>query len=98
MSRTRDQGWKTPAKNGPIQREHVSSTRGRYDKTRFGWTVGGGLEWMFAANWSAKAEYLCYNLGKARYVQAAALAGTPQQTTRVKFDGHIVRVGLNYHF
>ena len=26
--------------------------------TRTGWTVGGGAEWMFAQNWSAKLEYL----------------------------------------
>ena len=24
---------------------------------RSGWTAGGGLEWMFAPNWSAKVEY-----------------------------------------
>ena len=28
-----------------------------------GWTAGGGAEWMFAQNWSVKAEYLYYNLG-----------------------------------
>jgi outer membrane immunogenic protein len=28
-----------------------------------GWTAGGGAEWMFAPNWSLKAEYLYYNLG-----------------------------------
>ena len=26
--------------------------------TRSGWTAGGGLEWGFAPNWSAKFEYL----------------------------------------
>jgi outer membrane immunogenic protein len=30
---------------------------------RFGWTVGGGLEWMFAGNWSGKIEYLYMDLG-----------------------------------
>jgi len=28
-----------------------------------GWSAGGGVEWMFADNWSAKAEGLYYNLG-----------------------------------
>ena len=39
---------------GPI---HVNTT----DSTNVGWTVGGGLEDMFAPQWSAKVEY--------RYVQ-----------------------------
>ncbi|WP_448954865.1 outer membrane protein [Labrys neptuniae] len=82
----------------PLTVTSNGSTRGSYDKTKFGWTIGGGVEWMFAANWSVKAEYLYYNLGKARYAQAAGLAGSSQQTTHVKFDGQIARVGLNYHF
>lgn len=28
-----------------------------FSKTLFGWTVGGGIEWMFAPNWIARAEY-----------------------------------------
>ena len=28
-----------------------------------GWTVGGGLEYAFAPSWSAKVEYLYYDLG-----------------------------------
>ena len=32
-------------------------------ETRVGWTIGGGLEWMFAPNWSLKGEYLYYDLG-----------------------------------
>ncbi|HXZ17916.1 MAG TPA: TonB-dependent receptor, partial [Roseiarcus sp.] len=32
-------------------------------QTRVGFSVGGGLEWMFAPGWSAKAEYLYYDLG-----------------------------------
>ena len=31
--------------------------------TRVGWTAGGGVEWMFLPNWSAKLEYLYYDLG-----------------------------------
>jgi len=31
--------------------------------TRLGWVAGGGIEWMFLDNWSAKAEYLYYDLG-----------------------------------
>ena len=34
---------------------------------RTGWVVGGGVEWMFLPNWSLKAEYLHYDLGRATY-------------------------------
>src|SRR5262249_36628313 len=31
--------------------------------TKFGGTVGGGIEWMMAPNWSVKVEGLYYDLG-----------------------------------
>src|SRR5262249_27176251 len=31
--------------------------------TQSGWTGGGGVEWAFADNWTAKVEYLYVNLG-----------------------------------
>ncbi len=34
-----------------------------FSDTRVGWTAGAGLEWMFWPNWSAKIEYLYYDLG-----------------------------------
>lgn len=80
---------------------------GSYSDTRVGWTVGGGAEWMFHPNWSAKLEYLYYDLGCANYSVGAlgatsAATGAPNFTNIVtastRFSGHIVRVGLNYHF
>lgn len=82
--------------------------RGAFSDTRVGWTAGGGLEWMFWPNWSAKLEYLYYHLGNVTYsisplVTTSTFAAAPvwsavasQSTTR--FNGHIVRVGVNYHF
>ena len=32
-----------------------------------GYTVGAGLEYMFAPNWSAKAEYQYYNFGSTTF-------------------------------
>jgi outer membrane immunogenic protein len=82
---------------------------GSISDTRTGWTAGGGLEWMFARNWSAKVEYLYYDLGSVTssgtLVTGAGtfggIAGTTstvawQSTT--KFNGNIVRLGVNYHF
>src|SRR5262245_53576279 len=33
------------------------------DTTPSGWTVGGGVEWAFAGNWSAFAEYNYFDFG-----------------------------------
>ncbi|QGM47311.1 outer membrane protein [Methylocystis heyeri] len=55
-----------------------------------GWTAGGGAEWAFARNWSAKAEYLFNDV-------SGGGAGGPGGATRdVSF--HVVRVGVNYRF
>ncbi len=79
---------------------------GAFSDTRVGWTAGGGLEWMFWPNWSAKVEYLYYDLGTVSYgvsplisannAGAPFTAAFPRSSTR--FDGHIVRAGVNYHF
>jgi outer membrane immunogenic protein len=59
-----------------------------------GWTVGGGLEYMFAPNWSAKAEYQYYNFGDTTFTGApATLVGK-----RFKDDDHTVKLGVNYRF
>lgn len=75
---------------------------GSYADTRVGWTAGGGLEWMFWRNWSAKVEYLYYDLGASttgtvgvEFVPEPFLGVGARQT--VRHDGHIVRAGLNYH-
>ncbi len=59
-----------------------------------GYTVGGGLEYMFAPNWSAKAEYQYYNFGSSRFVTPAQLIPLGSFTT----DDHTVKVGVNYRF
>ena len=59
-----------------------------------GWTVGGGVEYMFAQNWSAKAEYQYYNFGDSRFLSPAALVpfGTFHN------DEHTLKLGVNYRF
>src|ERR1041384_7819200 len=37
-----------------------------------GYTVGAGLEYLFAPNWSAKAEYQYYNFGNTTLTTAPA--------------------------
>ena len=60
---------------------------------RDGYTVGAGLEYMFAPNWSAKAEYQYYNFGDAHFT-AGPLVGTGNFTT----DDHTFKAGVNYRF
>ena len=75
-----------------------------HNSTPAGWTAGGGAEWMFLPNWTAKAEYLYYDLGylqtNANFIAwsspGAQLTYASQGTTQ--FTGNIVRAGVNYHF
>ena len=63
------------------------------DKTATGWTVGGGLEYAFAPNWSVKAEYLFVDLGKEN---CSITCGLP--TNNVSLNSNVVRGGINYRF
>lgn len=59
---------------------------------RDGYTVGAGLEYMVAQNWSAKVEYQYYNFGDANFVVPAQLGPVGRFTT----DDHTVKAGINY--
>lgn len=59
-----------------------------------GYTVGGGLEYMFAPAWSAKIEYQYYNFDNTTV--SNAFTGVPQFS--YKDDIHTVKAGINYHF
>jgi outer membrane immunogenic protein len=61
---------------------------------RAGWTVGAGLEFAFAPNWTAKAEYLYVNLGKFNCGISCGVFAT----NNVSFTTNLVRAGVNYHF
>src|ERR1700683_781700 len=54
-----------------------------------GYTVGAGLEYMFAQNWSAKIEYQYYDFGTSSFTAPAALA--PFGSFRT--DDHVVKAG-----
>ena len=59
---------------------------------RDGYTVGGGLEYMFAPSWSAKVEYQYYNFGDTTFTSG------PIVGTRFTDDEHTVKAGVNYRF
>ena len=57
--------------------------------TDLGWTAGAGIEVGFTPSWSAKAEYLYYDLGNQTYLLTGINNG---------FSSGLVRFGVNYHF
>jgi outer membrane immunogenic protein len=61
-----------------------------------GYTVGGGLEYMFAPSWSAKVEYQYYNFDRTDVF--SPLTFTPATGVSYETDIHTVKVGLNYRF
>jgi len=70
-----------------------------------GWTIGTGLEWMFAPNWTVKGEYLYYDLGHATVAPpplTVTVGGTVFTaigiSSEAHFSGNIARLGVNYHF
>jgi outer membrane immunogenic protein len=64
-------------------------------ENRLGWTLGAGMEFALAGNWTAKGEYLYVDLGEMN-CNVAACGGAGN--TKVDFNSHILRAGLNYRF
>ena len=65
------------------------------DDTNAGWAVGGGLEFVIAGNWTAKAEYLYVDLGK---FNCGLGCGNGFNSDNVSFNAHVARGGVNYRF
>jgi outer membrane immunogenic protein len=71
------------------------------ESSKFGWTIGGGIESklsMFGSNWSGKLEYLYMDLGTVEStsgIGTGVLIGT-NLSTRV--TDSIFRAGINYQF
>lgn len=78
---------------------------GNVSNSQVGWAAGGGADWMFMSNWSAKIEYLYYDLGNANYTFSSVrprINGGPNfvmmTNSSTRFNGNIIRAGVNYHF
>jgi outer membrane immunogenic protein len=69
----------------------LNSLRFIEDQTNLGWTVGGGIEvgLGFLPHWSARAEYLYYDLGNQSYILTQTDSG---------FAASLLRFGVNYRF
>jgi opacity protein-like surface antigen len=67
---------------------------GGFDETqhRFGLHAGGGLQFMLHRNWSIDGSY--------RFVWLERVQSKDENLFDKKFqdEGHMVTIGLNYHF
>lgn len=67
---------------------------------RYGFDVGGGLEYNFWGNWTARAEYRYYDFGRLGFADAGFGApitiAIPNHTSKETL--HTGRVGLTYKF
>jgi len=57
-----------------------------------GYTVGAGLEYMFAPSWSAKIEYMYYNFGNTTFTSG------PIVGARFTDTDNTIKAGINYRF
>ena len=64
---------------------------GQTSSTRTGWTIGGGVEWMFAPHWSTFLEGNYMDFGS----NSGTVAGIPVTAKTTESN---VLVGVNYHF
>lgn len=66
--------------------------------TRTGWTVGGGVEWMFVPHWSAFLEGNYMDFGSESRTVFAAPTCVAGCTINAKATEANVLVGVNYRF
>ncbi len=66
-----------------------------FSGTRTGWTAGGGIEYAFAANWTARVEYRYADFGHVTNVPALTFVGFVERHTITE---NTVRAGLSYKF
>jgi outer membrane immunogenic protein len=72
-----------------------SSHNETYTTTKAGWTIGGGLEWMLAPNWLARAEYRYADYGT---VSQRFFPNSDTFSANIKVTTHTALVGLAYKF
>jgi len=79
----------------PIFVEHIEA-----NETRAGWTVGGGVEWAFSQNWSAKVEYDFYDFGTRGVTFTGTIFGVPEVVPGINVKQTIstAKFGINYRF
>jgi outer membrane immunogenic protein len=69
-------------------------TTDSFDNGRNGWTLGGGVEYAFLQNWTARVDYRYYDFGT--YTRAAPTNGIAPYSVANKLQ--TVTVGVSYKF
>jgi outer membrane immunogenic protein len=102
-------GWEEVSSNSLISANtgagvYGDSATDNTSRSRVGYVLGGGAEWMIAPNWALRAEYLYYGFG-GRNVNSTAIANNCQTagTCGVNLGTgsnniSAFRVGLDYKF
>jgi outer membrane immunogenic protein len=70
---------------------------GSRSKSLWGWSLGGGLEYGVGP-WSAKIEYLHYDIGTLTFYALDSVTSGAVTRVSTKFAGDMVRVGVDYRF
>jgi opacity protein-like surface antigen len=70
---------------------------GEASNDRTGWTVGAGVEWMFAPRWSVFAEYNFMGFG-TQSATFTGCGGTCVVNANAKADVQSTLAGVNYKF
>jgi outer membrane immunogenic protein len=76
----------------------VANAGASANNVQVGWTVGAGIEYAFAQQWSVKVEYLYIDLGTFTNTFAGVGPAFPTITASTHFTDNIVRAGINYNF
>jgi outer membrane immunogenic protein len=80
---------------GNIFGASAGTSTAKFDETRWGWTLGAGVEYAIMSNWTARFEYRYTNYSAYRNAAAfLAPAGSSEQDP----DFHTLRIGASYHF
>jgi outer membrane immunogenic protein len=70
------------------------------DDSRWGWTVGAGIEYAFANSWSGKIEYNFMDFGRdnSTFTGGPPIAGITPFQFGIDQHVHVIKAGLNYRF
>jgi outer membrane immunogenic protein len=63
---------------------------------RFGWVVGGGVDWAVTPHWSVNVEYDFYDFGHGNVLMTDGINGFAGLVD-VKQTVQVVKVGFNFH-
>jgi outer membrane immunogenic protein len=73
----------------------LATWTGTFSDSEVGYAVGGGVEYAFTNNWSAKVEYLYYGLGSST---SSVGSLDPASPAHLSTNIETVSAGLNYRF